>query len=117
VAEYQKRRDLLFEGLRGLPGVFLTKPEGAFYFMARLPVEDSEDFARFLLSDFELDRSTVMVAPASGFYATPGLGNNEVRIAYVLNEDDLRTSIELLREALTRYRRIANSTISPIVSL
>jgi len=105
VAEYQKRRDLLFEGLRGLPGVFLTKPEGAFYFVARLPVEDSEDFARFLLSDFELDRSTVMVAPATGFYATPGLGSNEVRIAYVLKEEDLRASIRILGAAFEAYAR------------
>jgi aspartate aminotransferase len=105
VAEYQRRRDLLFEGLRGLPGVFLTKPEGAFYFVARLPVEDSEDFARFLLSDFALDKATVMVAPASGFYATPGLGGNEVRIAYVLKEEDLRASIRILGAALEAQTR------------
>ncbi len=104
VAEYQKRRDLLFEGLRGLPGVFLTKPEGAFYFVARLPVDDSEDFARLLLADFELDGRTVMVAPASGFYATPGLGSNEVRIAYVLKEEDLRASIRILGAALEALR-------------
>jgi aspartate aminotransferase len=105
VSEYQKRRDLLFEGLRGIPGVFLTKPEGAFYFVARLPVEDSEEFARFLLSDFALDGETVMVAPASGFYATPGLGNDEVRIAYVLKEEDLRASIRILGAALEAHGR------------
>jgi aspartate aminotransferase len=103
VAEYQKRRDVLFEGLRGIPGVFLTKPEGAFYFVARLPVEDSDDFARFLLEDFQHEGATVMVAPASGFYATPGLGSSEVRIAYVLKEEDLRTSIRILRAALEAY--------------
>jgi aspartate aminotransferase len=104
VAEYQKRRDVLFEGLREIPGVFLTKPEGAFYFVARLPVEDSDDFARYLLEDFQHEGGTVMVAPASGFYATPGLGGNEVRIAYVLKEEDLRTSIRILRAALDAYR-------------
>ena len=103
VAEYQKRRDVLYEGLSAIPGVFLTKPEGAFYFVARLPVEDSDDFARFLLEDFSDDRATVMVAPASGFYATPGLGRNEVRIAYVLREEDLRASIRILRAALEAY--------------
>ncbi len=103
VAEYQKRRDLLYEGLRALPGVVLSRPEGAFYFVARLPVEDSEDFCRWLLSDFESEKRTVMVAPASGFYATPGAGSNEVRIAYVLKEEDLRASIRILGAALEAY--------------
>ena len=89
VEEYQSRRDVLFEGLSRIPGVFLRKPEGAFYLVARLPVEDSEDFAAWLLSDFDLDGATVMVAPAPGFYATPGLGLDEVRIAYVLKRQDL----------------------------
>ncbi len=116
VAEYQKRRDVLYEGLKSIDGVFLQKPEGAFYCMARLPVDDADDFAAWLLTDFAHDGATVMVAPGSGFYASER-GRGEVRIAYVLNERDLRTSIELLREALARYRRIANSTISPITSL
>jgi aspartate aminotransferase len=103
VVEYQKRRDILFEGLGTIPGVFLRKPEGAFYFIARLPVSDSDDFARFLLADFSLDGRTVMVAPAAGFYATPGLGRNEVRIAYVLNCDDLRASVRILGAALDAY--------------
>ena len=103
VAEYQKRRDVLYEGLSAIPGVFLAKPEGAFYFVARLPIEDSDDFARFLLEDFAQDGATVMVAPASGFYTTPGLGRNEVRIAYVLKEEDLRASIQILRAALEAY--------------
>lgn len=102
VAEYQRRRDVLYEGLTAIPGAFLEKPEGAFYCVARLPIDDAERFAAWLLTDFEHERATVMVAPASGFYASP-LGTNEVRIAYVLKEDDLRTSIEILGEALRRY--------------
>src|SRR5262249_44690658 len=73
-AEYQKRRDLLYEALSKVQGVFLRKPEGAFYFVARLPVDDAEEFARWLLGDFQVGGATVMVAPAEGFYATPGLG-------------------------------------------
>jgi aspartate aminotransferase len=103
VAEYQKRRDTLYSELSAIPGVFLTRPEGAFYFVARLPVADSEDFARWMLSDFQRDGATVMVAPASGFYATPGLGSDEVRIAYVLKEEDLRASVRILRAGLEAY--------------
>jgi aspartate aminotransferase len=103
VREYQARRDVLFEGLSRLPGVFLRKPEGAFYFIARLPVEDSEDFAAWLLSDFSHEGATVMVAPAPGFYATPGLGRDEVRIAYVLCRDDLEASVRVLAHALPQY--------------
>jgi aspartate aminotransferase len=103
ITEYQKRRDLLFQGLTDIPGVFLRKPEGAFYFVARLPVRDSEHFASWLLSEFQLDGATVMVAPADGFYVTPGLGKNEVRIAYVLKDDDLRKSVRVLAAALKVY--------------
>ncbi len=103
VAEYGRRRDVLYEGLRKIPGVFLTRPEGAFYFVARLPVADADDFARWLLADFEHQRATVMVAPASGFYATPGVGADQVRIAYVLNERDLRAAVGVLEEALKVY--------------
>jgi aspartate aminotransferase len=102
--EYQARRDVLFEGLSRLPGVFLRKPEGAFYLVARLPVEDSEDFAAWLLSDYSFEGATVMVAPAQGFYATPNLGHDEVRIAYVLNTDDLAASVQILAHALPAYR-------------
>ena len=116
VAEYQRRRDVLYEGLRSIDGVFLEKPEGAFYCMARLPVDDADAFAAWLLTDFAHEGATVMVAPGSGFYANER-GRSEVRIAYVLKEEDLRRSIELLREALARYRRIADSKISPITSL
>jgi aspartate aminotransferase len=102
--EYQARRDILFEGLRHLPGVSLHKPEGAFYFVARLPVEDSEDFAAWLLRDFRLDGETVLVAPATGFYATPGLGRDEVRIAYVLKKESLSAAVRILERALPAYR-------------
>src|SRR5438445_6029147 len=84
VSEYERRRDLLFSGLSQIPGIFLRKPEGSFYFIVRLPVLDTEDFARWLLTDFQLDGQTVMVSPAQGFYATPGRGAHEARIAYVL---------------------------------
>jgi aspartate aminotransferase len=104
VDEYQRRRDVLYEGLRTIPGVELAKPEGAFYCVPKLPVRDSEDFAVWLLTEFEHDGATVMIAPASGFYASD-LGKSEIRIAYVLKEEDLRTSIELLRVALERYQR------------
>jgi aspartate aminotransferase len=101
--EYQRRRDVLYEGLTSIPGVFLEKPEGAFYCMAKLPVENADHFASWLLSDFEDHGETVMVAPASGFYASDHLGKSEVRIAYVLKEADLRRCVELLRVALSRY--------------
>src|SRR6185436_20974453 len=103
VDEYRRRRDVLHEGLISIPGVELRKPEGAFYCMPKLPVADAEDFAIWLLSEFEHDGATVMLAPASGFYASP-LGKSEVRIAYVLNEQDLRRAVEVLRAALTRFR-------------
>lgn len=103
VEEYQRRRDVLHEGLTSIEGVFLLKPEGAFYCVARLPVENADDFAIWLLSDFSHNGATVMLAPASGFYASD-LGKSEVRIAYVLNEDDLKASVEVLRAALARYK-------------
>lgn len=113
VTEYQRRRDVLFDGLCEIPGVFLRKPEGAFYFVARLPVLDAEDFARFLLTDFQKDGATVMVAPAQGFYASPGLGTNEVRIAYVLKEADLRAAVGILAAGLEAYRKTRNPTALP----
>ena len=103
-AEYQRRRDVIHQELLKLKDVFLRKPEGAFYVVARLPVKDSEAFARFLLEDFSFEGATVMVAPAAGFYATPGLGSNEVRMAYVLNCDDLRRSVRILGEGLKAYQ-------------
>lgn len=106
VEEYQARRDVLYDGLRKIPGVFLRKPEGAFYFIARFPIDDADAFARFLLADFECFGKTVMVAPAPGFYATSGAGKDEVRIAYVLKREDLRESVAILAEALPAYRKV-----------
>ena len=102
IDEYQHRRDVLYDGLTAIPGVLLEKPEGAFYCVARLPVDNAEKFAAWLLTDFSRDGATVMVAPANGFYAS-ALGTSEVRIAYVLNADDLRASIAILREALQNH--------------
>jgi aspartate aminotransferase len=104
-AEYQKRRDVLYEGLTKIPGLFLRKPEGAFYFVARLPVDDAEEFARFMLADFSHQGETVMVSPAEGFYVTEGRGKDEVRIAYVLKCEDLERAVVGLREGLAAYRR------------
>ena len=102
VAEYQRRRDVLHEALTSIPGVFLPKPEGAFYCVAELPVANADDFASWLLSDFSHNGATVMLAPASGFYASD-LGQKEVRIAYVLKEQELRAAVEVLREGLRSY--------------
>ena len=102
IEEYQRRRDVLYEGLTAIPGVVLAKPEGAFYCVAKLPVNNAEKFAAWLLSDFSVDGATVMVAPANGFYASP-LGTNEVRIAYVLKVDDLKKSLQILSAALLQY--------------
>jgi aspartate aminotransferase len=104
VREFQARRDVLYEGLSRIPGVFLRKPEGAFYFVARLPVEDAEDFAAWLLSDYSFEGATVLVAPAPGFYATPGIGRDEVRIAYVLKREDLEQAIRVLAHAIPAYQ-------------
>ena len=105
VDEYRRRRDVLYQGLTSIPGVELSEPEGAFYCMPRLPVQDAEHFAAWLLSGFEHQGATIMIAPASGFYATPDLGKSEVRMAYVLNCDDLRRAVEVLRFALAAYGR------------
>jgi aspartate aminotransferase len=106
VDEYQRRRDVLYEGLTSIPGVFLQKPEGAFYCIASLPVENADDFAAWLLTDYSRDNATVMVAPANGFYASP-LGKSEVRIAYVLQESDLRMAVSLLRDALDVFQGLS----------
>ncbi|MEO8347899.1 MAG: pyridoxal phosphate-dependent aminotransferase [Acidobacteriota bacterium] len=105
VAEYQRRRDVLYDGLRRIPGVFLAQPEGAFYFVARLPIDDGDLFASWMLSDFQQHGETVMVAPARGFYATPDLGADQVRIAYVLKEDDLRRAVDVIAGGLEAYAR------------
>ncbi|MFO7638262.1 MAG: pyridoxal phosphate-dependent aminotransferase [bacterium] len=102
-AEYRARRDLLTRELCAMPGVFCQVPRGAFYTVARLPIDDAEEFATWLLRDFNLDGETVMLAPAAGFYATPGLGRDEVRIAYVLNTTELARAMTVLRRALEAY--------------
>ena len=102
-AEYLKRRDLLVSRLNRIPGVFCPNPGGAFYAMASLPVDDSDKFCQWLLESFAHDNQTVMLAPAAGFYGTPGLGKKEVRIAYVLNTDDLNKAMDCLEKALREY--------------
>lgn len=103
IDEYRKRRDAVLRALEAVPGVVVRKPEGAFYVCAKIPVDDANAFVEFLLRDFDLDGETVMVAPADGFYATPGLGRDEVRIAYVLEEAKLERAMRALAEALRVY--------------
>jgi aspartate aminotransferase len=104
LAEYASRRDLLVKRLRGMEGVTCPNPGGAFYAMAKLPVANSEDFCQWLLEEFEHEGATVMMAPASGFYATPGLGKDEVRLAYVLNEEAINKAMDCLQAALKVYQ-------------
>ena len=101
--EYIARRNCLVEGLNKIPGVFCPMPMGAFYTVSRLPVKDIDDFCRWCLEEFNYEGETVMVAPASGFYATPGLGKNEVRMAYVLKIEDLKRALVVLEKALEAY--------------
>ena len=102
-AEYQRRRDAVVEGLSKIPGVKFNSPEGAFYLMVTLPVDDAEKLQYFLLEEFEDHGETVMYAPGEGFYATPGKGRNEIRIAYVTNPAELRRSVELLGLGIAAY--------------
>ena len=104
IGEYTSRRNTLVEGLEKIEGVRVAKPKGAFYCIAELPVEDAEDFAKWLLESFELNNETIMVAPAAGFYSTPNTGLNQVRIAYVLKEEDLLRALEILKAALKEYK-------------
>ena len=101
--EYKKRRDIVFEALSNMEGVVCRKPEGAFYYMVKLPVDNAEKFVIWLLEEFDIDGETLMMAPADGFYATKGRGIDEVRIAYILNEFDLLSSMKILKEALKKY--------------
>jgi aspartate aminotransferase len=101
--EYQHRRDVLFDGLKDIPGIVIRKPQGAFYYIIKLPIENAEHFVRWMLTDFQLDNETVMVAPAQGFYSTPGKGGDEVRIAYVLKEKDLKRAIAVFKAGLEEY--------------
>lgn len=104
IAEYRTRRDVLLEELAKIPGVICQAPQGAFYVMPKLPVDDAEDFVRWLLTDFNLDGETTMMAPGNGFYATPGAGLSEVRIAYVLEKEKLRRAMHIVSEGLKVYR-------------
>lgn len=108
--EYRKRRDVLYEELMKADGVICEKPMGAFYIVAKLPVENAEDFVAWTLKEFRRDNETVMCTPAEGFYSTPGLGKNEVRLAYVLKEEDLRRAGQLLKEALEEYAKLPNKS-------
>ena len=101
--EYEKRRNFIVKALRSIPGVKCSRPNGAFYLIARLPVEDAEDFSIFMLRDFSYNGETVMLAPAEGFYESKDLGRDQVRIAYVLNTDDLEKACICLREGLKAY--------------
>ena len=102
-AEYLERRNLLVSRLNAMPGVFCPNPGGAFYAMARLPIDDSDRFCQWLLESFSFKEKTVMLAPATGFYGTPGLGKNEVRLAYVLNVHDISDAMDCLENALGQY--------------
>ncbi len=104
IVEYEHRRDFLFDGLQKIRGVYGHKPEGAFYTVLRLPVKDADKFCRWMLGKFEYKKKTVMLAPANGFYSSPKKGNKEVRIAYVLKEDDLRDALTVLDAALKKYK-------------
>ncbi len=101
--EYSERRDVLVDGLNSIEGVFCPKPDGAFYCVAQLPVDDADRFAQWLLQSYDFEGETVMIAPASGFYAQPRLGKRQARFAYVLNVETLKRSVEIIRRALTEY--------------
>ncbi|WP_036156027.1 pyridoxal phosphate-dependent aminotransferase [Maribacter forsetii] len=102
--EYVARRNLLIAELEKIEGIKIAKPQGAFYCIAELPIKDADHFAQWLLEEFNIDNETVMVAPAAGFYATEGLGKNQIRIAYVLDQDSLKRAVQILKEALKSYK-------------
>ena len=104
IEEYVERRNVLIEELSKIEGVKVAKPKGAFYCIAELPVKNSDDFAQWLLEHFDINGETIMVAPAGGFYSTPGVGLNQIRIAYVLNKESLKKSANILKEALKAYK-------------
>lgn len=103
IREYRNRRDVVFEELDRIPGIVALKPQGAFYTIVKLPVDDADKFSQWLLREYQLDNETIMLAPGNGFYATPGKGKDEVRIAFVLKVEDMRRSMEILGEALKVY--------------
>jgi aspartate aminotransferase len=104
VKEYQARRDVVYEEIKRIPGAVCRKPEGAFYTVVKFPISDSDEFAKWMLTDFQLDGKTTMIAPASGFYASRETGMDEARIAYVLKADDLRSAMEVLSAGLAQFR-------------
>ncbi len=103
VKEYKKRRDAVYEGLQKIPGIQCLKPKGAFYITVKLPVKSAEDFTRWLLAKFSYNNQTVMLAPAAGFYASKGLGKDEIRIAFVLSAPKMKQAMKVLRIALEKY--------------
>jgi aspartate aminotransferase len=103
--EYRTRRDAVVKGLKSIPGVMVEEPMGAFYVMASLPVDDSDKFQQWLLEVFDDNGDTVMFAPGAPFYETPGKGINEVRIAYVLEQEKLERAIDLLAKGISRYQK------------
>ncbi|MBC2857310.1 pyridoxal phosphate-dependent aminotransferase [Cetobacterium sp. 2A] len=106
--EYQKRRNTLFKELSTMEGVKASEPEGAFYTVVKLPVEDAEAFSIWLLKDFQINMETIMLTPAEGFYATPGLGKDEVRISYAIKDEELITCMKIMREGLIEYKKLKN---------
>ena len=102
--EYVARRNILIAELEKIEGIKIAKPQGAFYCIAELPIKDADHFAQWLLEEFNMDNETVMVAPAAGFYATEGLGKNQIRIAYVLDQESLKRAVRILKEALKSYK-------------
>lgn len=114
INEYVKRRNILIDGLNKIEGVTCPSPGGAFYAIAKLPVKDSEKFCQWLLEEFDYENQTVMLAPAAGFYATPGLGKQEVRLAYVLNEESLQNALTCLSEALKVYPEKITPTVNEL---
>jgi len=111
VAEYKKRRDTVFEALQKIPGIVCRKPKGAFYITVKLPIKDSDYFTKWLLTKFSWKGKTVMVAPASGFYATKGLGKDEIRIAFVLSSLKLKEAMEVLKKGLEKYKKKVEESI------
>ncbi len=105
IEEYVERRNILIQELSKIEGIKIARPQGAFYCIVELPIEDADDFAQWLLEDFQVNGKTVMVAPAAGFYATAGLGKNQIRIAYVLEKEQLITAVAILKEALNTYSK------------
>lgn len=106
ISEYQARRDLAYDALMQIPGVVCVKPQGAFYILVKLPVDDCEKFIIWMLNEFNIDGETVMGAPGEGFYATPGLGKNEMRLAYVLNEDELARAMTVFARGFEAYKNL-----------